>query len=133
MSDKPEALRLADALDTRVVPRWIHSTGETPRQSGYAADVQCAQAAAELRRLRAECEALRADAADFHMAYRMKCDEETKVQAVELERLRAERDALRARNKELVAMICEVHTTLMPHYSKSHEGRAWLEKMAKLT
>lgn len=45
----------------------------------------------------------------------------------------AECDALRARNKELVAMICEVHTTLMPNYSKSHEGRVWLEKMAKLT
>jgi anion-transporting ArsA/GET3 family ATPase len=49
------------------------------------------------------------------------------------EALRAERDALRARNKELVAMICEVHTTLMPTYSKSYEGRAWLGKMAKLT
>jgi hypothetical protein len=38
----------------------------------------------------AEVESLRADAADFHMAYRMKCDEETKAQAVEIERLRAE-------------------------------------------
>jgi len=58
MSDKPEALRLADALDTRVVPRWIHSTGQTPQQSGYAVDVQCAQAAAELRRLRAELQSV---------------------------------------------------------------------------
>jgi hypothetical protein len=45
------------------------------------------QATAELR---AEVERLRADAADFHMAYRMKCDEETKAQAVEIKRLRAE-------------------------------------------
>ncbi|MFO0521294.1 MAG: hypothetical protein ACK515_12875, partial [bacterium] len=39
--------------------------------------------------LHAEVERLRADAADFHMAYRMKCDEKTKAQAVEVERLRA--------------------------------------------
>jgi hypothetical protein len=44
------------------------------------------QATAELR---AEVERLRADAADFHMAYRMKCDEKTKAQAVEVESLRA--------------------------------------------
>jgi hypothetical protein len=40
--------------------------------------------------LRAEVERLRADAADFHMAYRMKCDEETIAQAVEIEKLREE-------------------------------------------
>lgn len=38
--------------------------------------------------MKAENERLRADAADFHMKYRMKCDEETKAQAVESERLR---------------------------------------------
>jgi len=32
---------------------------------------------------------LEKDAADFQMAYRIKCDEETKTQAVEIERLRA--------------------------------------------
>jgi hypothetical protein len=40
--------------------------------------------------LHAEVERLRADAADFHITYRMKCDEETKAKAVEVERLRAE-------------------------------------------
>jgi len=51
------------------------------------ADLRTAKAVMEDRR--AEVEALRADAADFHMAYRMKCDEETKAQAVGIERLRA--------------------------------------------
>ena len=50
---QPEALRLADALDERRVTRWVHATGETPRSSGYAVDAECAQAAAELRRLHA--------------------------------------------------------------------------------
>jgi hypothetical protein len=36
-----------------------------------------------------ELERLQAAEADFHMAYRMKCDEETKAQAVEIERLTA--------------------------------------------
>jgi len=44
---------------------------------------------------RAEVERLRADAADFHMAYRMKCDEETKAQAVEIEMLRADAERYR--------------------------------------
>jgi len=44
----------------------------------------------DLRALREENARLRGDAADFHMAYRMKCDEETKAQAVKVERLRAE-------------------------------------------
>ncbi len=52
MTDKrPLALRLADALDERCVTRWVHATGETPRAAGYAVDAECAQAAAELRRL----------------------------------------------------------------------------------
>lgn len=49
-----------------------------------------------------ELATLRAERDSFHMAYRMKCDAETKAQAVEIERLRAqlaavtaERDALR--------------------------------------
>jgi hypothetical protein len=49
-----------------------------------ASQVSVAEAqtdAAELARLRGE-------AASFHMAYRMRCDEETKAQAVEIERLR---------------------------------------------
>lgn len=52
MTDKqPKALWLADALDERRVTRWVHATGDTPRAAGYAVDVECAQAAAELRRL----------------------------------------------------------------------------------
>lgn len=38
--------------------------------------------------LEAEVERLRSEAADFHMAYRIKCDEETKAQAVEIGQLR---------------------------------------------
>jgi hypothetical protein len=53
-----EALRLADALDERRVTRWVHATGETPKASGYAVDAECAQAAAELRRLHAVNEEL---------------------------------------------------------------------------
>lgn len=57
----PEALRLAEAMEQRVIPRWVHATGETPRQSGFAPDAECQATAAELRRLHAECEALRAE------------------------------------------------------------------------
>lgn len=39
--------------------------------------------------LAARVAGLEKDAADFQMAYRIKCDEETKTQAVEIERLRA--------------------------------------------
>ena len=39
---------------------------------------------------------LLAQIADFHMAYRLKCDEETKALHAELERLRSERDAAAA-------------------------------------
>lgn len=59
MADQPEALQLADALDVRVVPRWVHSTGQTPKQSGYKKDAECEQAAACLRRLYEENDALR--------------------------------------------------------------------------
>ena len=60
MADQPEALRLADALDARVVPRWVHGTGQTPKQSGYKKDAKCEQAAACLRRQHAEIERLKA-------------------------------------------------------------------------
>ena len=53
------ARRLADALDARVVPRWVHSTGQTPKQSGYKKDAECEQAAACLRRQHAEIERLK--------------------------------------------------------------------------
>ena len=47
-------------------------------------------AAHGLRLMGAEIERLTANANNFHMAYRMKCDEETKAQAVEIERLRSQ-------------------------------------------
>jgi len=110
MSEQPEALRLADVIGKG---RYYER-----------------RAAAELRRLHAERDALK-HRLQLHDACNGVMGERGYVP--ECISLRAERDALRARNKELVAMICEVHTTLMPNYSKSHEGRAWLEKMAKLT
>jgi hypothetical protein len=66
--------------------------------------------------LRAEVEKLRADAADFHMAYRMKCDEETKAQAVEVERLRAE--LARLTTQEPVAWMESPHGAIRanPNY-----------------
>ncbi|MFO0523177.1 MAG: hypothetical protein ACK515_22535 [bacterium] len=113
MSDQPEALFLADVIENDPTSAAHH-----------------AAAAAELRRLHAERDALK-HRLQLHDACNGVMGERGYVP--ECISLRAERDALRARNKELVAMICEVHTTLMPNYSKSHEGRAWLEKMAKLT
>jgi hypothetical protein len=50
-----------------------------------AAEVRVAEAQADA----AELARLRTEAASFQMAYRLKCDEETKAQAVEIERLRA--------------------------------------------
>ena len=97
MSEQPEALRLADALDTRVVPRWIHSTGQTPQQSGYAVDAECVQAAAELRRLHALLQEWEAKAATWlaspEAAQRLEGYCELAQRA---NRAEAERDALRA-------------------------------------
>jgi hypothetical protein len=53
-NEQPEALRLADELDNRVVPRFVYSTGGSPRISGCKQDSECALAAAELRRLHEE-------------------------------------------------------------------------------
>ena len=58
----------------------------------------------ETAELREELDRLRADAENFHMAYRMKCDKETKAQAVEIDRLRAENAALREQLKVLRGM-----------------------------
>jgi hypothetical protein len=52
-ANRPEALRLAERLERRRLTRWVHATGETPRASGYVVDQDCAEAAAELRRLHA--------------------------------------------------------------------------------
>ena len=68
---QPEALRLADELATRCVTRWVHSTGEMPRADGYAMDVECVKAAAELRRQHAEVEGLRARVAELEAAARL--------------------------------------------------------------
>jgi hypothetical protein len=68
----PEALMLADEL-------W----------RGQVTTASVLKSAAELRRQHAEIERLTAEASTFHMAYRIKCDTETKAQAVEIERLTA--------------------------------------------
>ena len=78
--------------------------GLTRREQRWRADQQAAEAlipfataainaAASVRIAEAQTDAeelarLRAEATSFHMAYRLKCDEETKAQAVEIERLR---------------------------------------------
>jgi hypothetical protein len=50
-NQEPVALSLAERLERRRLTRWVHATGETPRASGYVIDQDCAEAAAELRRL----------------------------------------------------------------------------------
>jgi predicted RNase H-like nuclease (RuvC/YqgF family) len=102
---KPEVLRLAEWLstdysdDVRVTVaaaelRRLHAEVERLRADHATlldnASIEVRRLRAESNKMEAEVERLRADAADFHMAYRMKCDEETKAQAVEIERLRAE-------------------------------------------
>lgn len=80
--------------------------GLTRREQRWKAEQQAAevlaalagtalQAAAQVRAAEAQTDAdelarLRAEAASFHMAYRVKRDEETKAQAVEIGHLRAE-------------------------------------------
>jgi hypothetical protein len=61
---QPEALRLADALAERRVTQWVHSTGEMPRADGYRVDVECFEAAIELRRQHDKIEMLQADHAE---------------------------------------------------------------------
>ncbi len=64
-----------------------------------AAEVRVAEAQADA----AELARLRAEAASFQMAYRLKCDEELKAQALEIERLRAKRAEMR----QLLAVIAD--------------------------
>jgi hypothetical protein len=80
--------------------------GLTRREQRWKAEQQAAevlatlvgtalQAAAQVRVSEAQTDAaelarLRKEADSFHMAYRLKCDEETKAQALEIDRLRAE-------------------------------------------
>ena len=48
------AADLVQRLRDRSVSRWVHATGETPQADGYLADKDCAEAADEIERLRAE-------------------------------------------------------------------------------
>jgi hypothetical protein len=101
---QPEALRLADALDERRVTRWVHATGETPKASGYAVDAECAQAAAELRRLHAEVEEqCRLNGMGSEREAALMAQVERKSEAIQ--RLWKERDELRAVNEELLGAL----------------------------
>ena len=58
---------------------------------------------------------LRADADDFYMKYRIKCDEETKAQQIEIDRLRKHearyhwlRDNPRGRALSVSAICCDL-------------------------
>ena len=44
------AEKLAAALDSRVVRNWVHSTGTSPKATGFKHDAECQQAAALIRR-----------------------------------------------------------------------------------
>lgn len=48
MNDRAE--KLAAALDSRVVRNWVHSTGTSPKATGFKHDAECQQAAALIRR-----------------------------------------------------------------------------------
>lgn len=75
--------------------------------------------AAERRKVKeqaAEVERLRAEAASFHMDYRMKCDEETKRLAVEVERLRE---------------IVQESAALFRHYEKLHSDKGTVDSLRK--
>ena len=80
MSEQPEALRLADVLEKHRLTRWVHSTGKTPRASGYVVDKDCAQAAVELRRLHEETRKLKtvmvAAAEEISKHWEAHCDSE---------------------------------------------------------
>jgi len=100
---KPEALRLADALDARVVTRWVHATGTTPRSSGHSPDTQCRAAADRLRRLHAECESLRTKLAAekaSRQAAQIRCEELT-AEVVRLEPMRQRASDLEALRTQL--------------------------------
>lgn len=64
-------------------------------------------------------ERLNSEAASFHMAYRVKCDEETKAQAVEIARLSAERDACR-NALESVVRAAQCHNA---HHAMTVDGQ----------
>ena len=49
---------IVERLRARRVTRWVHAPGDTPKARGYSNDYECLEAAAEIERLRAECDAL---------------------------------------------------------------------------
>lgn len=100
----------------------------------------------------AEVERLRAEAASFHMDYRMKCDEETKRLAVEVERLREENAELRRaielrspiaevtvvrERNELLRKVAELReivqesAALFRHYEKLHSDKGTVDSLRK--
>lgn len=77
--------------------------------------------AREIATLRATVERQARDIANFHMAYRMKCDEQTKAALQRAERAEAERDALRECVRELVACADESDSLAAERlYGKPH-------------
>ena len=107
---------------------WVaacYRSGTTPRdEKSPEADAEAKANAALIARaptLAAEVERLRAEAASFHMDYRMKCDEETKRLAVEVERLREENANLRT---VMVAAAEEIHAHWDAHCDSEGYGPA---------
>jgi len=123
MADK-EALRLADALDARVVPRWVHGTGQTPKQSGYKKDAECEQAAACLRRQHAEIESLKAERDEDRRREYGYSQQVVDALTNERDALRAERDVL----LDLLGKCYNVISTIEPEDSdKAEQLRAVLD------
>jgi len=128
MSDeKALALRLAEVLEKRRLTRWVHSTGETPRASGYVVDQECTQAAAELRRLYAEIERL---TAAWHCQHVRKVEEraEAKLWFEHAQKLHAVNAELL---EALWGMVTSFHAVewMEPHMRESADkARAAIDK-----
>jgi hypothetical protein len=99
MTDQERALRLAERLERRRLTRWVHATGETPQASGYVVDQDCAEAAAELRRLHAENERLH----QINHAHEMKLS--VRGYEIQIEDLRLAHAELHDLNAELLEAL----------------------------
>lgn len=103
---------LTQRLRRRVITRWVHSTGESPRSSGFAIDPDCHEAADTIERQAAEIASLKAEAqkrALEALSYCGQTEDEISALRAQVEALTA--DAQSGRDL-LLRLVCDLRWAL---------------------
>lgn len=132
----------------RLAACGVVATADTPESAATARDMhpdyksascddvsrrvdECMELRERVQQQAAEIKRLQADAENFHMDYRMKCDVETKQQAAKIERLRAVLSTLAALQAETMrtewGASAEASSDLQKRWA-----RAWSDARAAL-